>query len=201
MTSLEDDDISQPEARKPRSRGERGTDRRPRKCKYTPERVELVTKAIRAGALTVAQTARVAGVGRRTLFEWQQQRPDFAEAVQAAYDALGEEMLARIVLTARDRGNRDSFRAQTWLLETHPRFRDEFGRGFGRSIASGGPSQVTNVQINLSGDDRWHEACLDAYGQLLEREVAERATANAPTVVRALPAPEPEPEPDDGELF
>ena len=187
MTDPEDVDESPPEARKPRSRGERGPDRRRRKCKCTPERVELVTKAIRAGALTLAQTARVAGVGRSTIFEWQQQRPDFAAAVKAAYDALAEEMLARLMLKARDRGDRDSYRAITWLLEHHPKFRDDFGRGdFGGSIASAGPSQV-NVQINLGDEKRqaWHDACLTAYGEVIEAQRSERASNRT---VRALPS-------------
>lgn len=56
---------------------------RGRKSKYTPERVEIITKAIADGK-TYKDAYTAAGIGKDAFYEWINDKPEFAEAVKKA---------------------------------------------------------------------------------------------------------------------
>lgn len=56
---------------------------RGRKSKYTPERVEIITKAIADGK-TYKEAYTMAGIGKDAFYDWINDKPEFAEAVKRA---------------------------------------------------------------------------------------------------------------------
>lgn len=56
---------------------------RGRKSMYTPERVEIITKAIKAGR-TYKDAFTSAGIGKDAFYAWLHDKPEFADAVKNA---------------------------------------------------------------------------------------------------------------------
>lgn len=79
--------------------------RRGRKPDFTPERIEIICRAIEQGK-TSADAARIGGISESTFYEWQNRHPDFSEAVKRAKAAYEEwernELLASARRSLRD---------------------------------------------------------------------------------------------------
>lgn len=62
---------------------------RGRKSLYTPERVEIITKAIKAGR-TYKDAFTAAGIGKDAFYAWLHDKPEFADAVKKAEQEYNE---------------------------------------------------------------------------------------------------------------
>lgn len=92
-----------------------------RNLKYTPERVNRITQAIRVGA-TYRAAAQYAGISEALFYEWKAKRPEFLEAINEAEGAATVGWLAKIEAAAND----GAWQAAAWKLER--RYPHEYGR-------------------------------------------------------------------------
>ena len=73
---------------------------RGRKSKYTPERVQIITKAI-ANGKSYKDAYTAAGVGRTVFYEWITENAEFAEAIKKAEQEYNEWYNSTIVQDAK----------------------------------------------------------------------------------------------------
>lgn len=73
---------------------------RGRKSKYTPERVEIITKAIADGK-TYKDAFTLAGIGKDAFYEWINNKPEFADAIKKAEAEYSEWYNSTIVQDAK----------------------------------------------------------------------------------------------------
>lgn len=73
---------------------------RGRKSKYTPERVEIITKAIAAGK-TYKQAFEAAGIGKDAFYNWLNEKQEFNEAIKKAEQEYNEWYNTGIVQDAK----------------------------------------------------------------------------------------------------
>ena len=107
--------------------------------KKTPETIEAVLNAIEAGG-TLTDAARVAGIGRRTLYDWLEQDPELGERIDEAKLRRREKLLRRIEQSSEE----GDWKAAAWILErTMP---EEFSRN--AKVTVGGQLATSNVIVN-----------------------------------------------------
>jgi transposase len=92
-----------------------------RKSKYTPDRIDKITKAIGVGA-TYTHACNYAGIDLDTFARWRKKYADFAEAIKEAEGKAVIGWLAKIEKAASD-GN---WTAAAWKLER--RYPEDYGR-------------------------------------------------------------------------
>ena len=106
-----------------------------RNTKYTPETTKRILDSIRAGArLRIA--AQAAGISESTFFNWKNQHPDFADAIEQAQAESCVFYLGIIQEAAKT-----TWQAAAWFLER--RFPEDFAR----------PAVQKTIQINLTAAD------------------------------------------------
>lgn len=91
-----------------------------RPTKYTPETVQKLTQAIELGA-TYELAASYAGISYTTFNDWNQHKPQFAQAIKEAEGRAAVKWLAKIEAAAAK-----SWQAAAWKLER--RYPDKYGR-------------------------------------------------------------------------
>jgi len=139
---LDGTELSKPNAkRKTRKKKPAKKKRGPgRPTKYTPETVTAIINAIMDGNYK-AVAARIAGVSRDTLYEWESRYPEFSDAIKNA-EAVGEaEHVARI-----KRGPMQ-WQSSAWFLER--KYPDRWGKRERRDTGEG--EKVERYVPNGSG--------------------------------------------------
>jgi hypothetical protein len=107
--------------------------------KKTPETIEAVLKAVEAGG-TLTDAARVAGIGRRTLYDWLEQDTELVERIDEAKLRRREKLLKRIEQSSEE----GDWKAAAWILErTMP---EEFSRN--AKVTIGGQLATNSVTVN-----------------------------------------------------
>jgi hypothetical protein len=87
-----------------------------RPSKFNRKRAAAILDAIRKGA-TRSAAAASAGVSERSLYEWQQEFPQFSQSIKKA-DAEAEMAMIDVIRTAAEKG---TWQAAAWWLERrHP---------------------------------------------------------------------------------
>ena len=90
----------------------------PSPMKLTPEVQAIIVTAVRTGA-SVGFAAELAGVSRRSVFNWMKDVEPFATAVSKARAGYAEDLRRKI-------GDSEDWKAAAWLLERQ--FPDEFSK-------------------------------------------------------------------------
>jgi len=80
--------------------------------KYSPERTELILRAIRQGN-TLTNAAKIGGIAYETLKDWRGRYHDFSSAVEKA-EADAESLHVNAIVSAGVNGN---WQASAWWLE------------------------------------------------------------------------------------
>jgi hypothetical protein len=123
-----------------------------RNLKYTPERVQKITQAIRVGA-TYRAAAQYAGISEALFYEWKAKRVEFLEAINEAEGAATVGWLAKIEAAA----NEGTWQAAAWKLER--RYPHEYGR---QAVElTGKDGGAINVSTDLDAARRQLEERLD----------------------------------------
>jgi hypothetical protein len=91
-----------------------------RPTKYTPQRVEAILKALRAGN-TETNAAAYAEIHYDTCWMWKRHKPKFAEAIEKAQADAQALMVERVVDAAKT-----NWTAAAWWLER--RYPQEWGK-------------------------------------------------------------------------
>lgn len=152
----------------------------PRPSKFTPETVNLLLQAIRAG-LPYHLAADAAGIGETTFYEWQrgifprgadkQLKTMFAEELTRARGASA----ARLIRVINEAAPED-WRAAAWILER--RFPKDFGKHVLEVTGEdGGPVQVevqTLQRVILKALEHHPDARVDVANALMEAGEARR---------------------------
>lgn len=115
---------------------------RGRPTKYTEEVVARVVQAVEMGA-TRRLAALYGGIGLTTLYEWQNEYPEFADRIKDAEARAAIRWLAKI-----EAASEVSWQAAAWKLERL--YPDEFGRRIIQAQHSGpegGPIQVESSNV------------------------------------------------------
>lgn len=91
----------------------------------TPELKALIVKRLRKG-MTRIQAAASVGIGHTSLWKWQKDDPEFADAIAKACALFGRELVDAMVEMSRDKVHTKRMEATKFLLES--RFPDESPR-------------------------------------------------------------------------
>lgn len=86
-----------------------------RKSKYTPERVKKIVQLIEEGNFADT-SAKLAGIGESTFYQWKQRHEEFAEVIKKA-EATRESNLLSEIVNAKDASGRAIWTAKAWVLE------------------------------------------------------------------------------------
>lgn len=117
-----------------------------RPTKKTPEVIQAIYEALLAGG-TLTDSAKAAGVGRKTVYDWMAQDAEFAEKVEEAKLERRKLYLTKI----QEAAEKGTWQAAAWILErTMP---DEFSRNAKVNVSQNGPV-VVEQKVTVNEDPK-----------------------------------------------
>ena len=123
-----------------------GTRKGGRPSKKTPETMQAIYDALISGG-TLTDSAKAAGVGRKTVYDWMATDPEFAERVEDAKLERRKLYLQKIQAAAEN----GAWQAAAWILErTMP---EEFSRNAKVSVSQTNPV-VVEQKVTINEDPK-----------------------------------------------